>query len=969
MGIDADPSITRITFKQYREWVLQNASKADTRRLNLEYIDIIIDYILNALQQPWVSDDACDVGNFNIERDRVLKVGFNPSETVIPESPEMLVMSGSAEEEGDGVRSEGVRSEGVRSEGGMRQTNGENYPNSGHENERQGVATNTSAVGGASVGLAPPLNEGAISGKTISPSSLHSISLSSNQSSQRENQSIQNQQRDSQLRQGLTYQDMSSAGSSGGCTSTSSSVGISGGARGSSIGARGSSIGASSSSIGARGSSIAARGSSIAASSSSIGASSSSVDIRGSGVRGGHTKPHLRPPKPTNASTTHTPHSHTSSRVGRCLNTSGRVSSSSRHTSGGTSSAATAGRTSGEREGTREEKEGFARTRGELSRLLLENIPREILKRMVIRWPVGDEPTVVSRAELNHKRLMLTLWDVSGDPIQHNFIPFFFSNRCLFVCMYNLTRPLDDPCVSYLAKNLQDADGCVPTNAEALESWLGYVGAFSQALPSVPFRCTDSTPVLPPAIIACSFSDDKKVRENPVDFHSFFSRPSFESYRKHLVDSGKPGALVVSSYSENQGEEGYAGHHLLRREIDHVARQMPFCRDNVPIQWVKFEQLIYGLQEQKKIVVLYDDLTRFVSEHCNVTGTLQILPMLSHFHDIGVVSCFYRHPLLSNVVITKPQWLADALSSVIASSPSKWVTTEIQVAFARLSREGIATMEMLLLAYRCGRMHQRYWSETLFILNCMDLVCCHPSCHKSGSLYVPCLVTQPFPHSLNPSPNTQGTHIPSTSPPPSSSSSSSAAVLHFSSGEATFPIATYNQFVVCCVRNSRYAPKLFYCTAHIRLSPTHHLIISKHRTSLSLRVHPHHTQVCPPCTEVPSTSYPPSLECSHIQHIMGEEGEHLQSENIGALFEISTKLRPVGEPRLGFEEDTLEGVCPGVLEFASHHLNFLTSCWFPGLRLELIANLDGGRVVLDRRWRHDVLGGGAAPPSLRVWFR
>lgn len=50
-GIHADPSITRIKFKQYREWIQQPASKADTHRLNLEYIDTIIDYILNFLKQ------------------------------------------------------------------------------------------------------------------------------------------------------------------------------------------------------------------------------------------------------------------------------------------------------------------------------------------------------------------------------------------------------------------------------------------------------------------------------------------------------------------------------------------------------------------------------------------------------------------------------------------------------------------------------------------------------------------------------------------------------------------------------------------------------------------------------------------------------------------------------------------------------------------------------------------------------
>lgn len=53
-GINADPSVTRVTFKQFKEWAQQPSSKADTQRLNLEYIDVVIDYILYFVRQPQV---------------------------------------------------------------------------------------------------------------------------------------------------------------------------------------------------------------------------------------------------------------------------------------------------------------------------------------------------------------------------------------------------------------------------------------------------------------------------------------------------------------------------------------------------------------------------------------------------------------------------------------------------------------------------------------------------------------------------------------------------------------------------------------------------------------------------------------------------------------------------------------------------------------------------------------------------
>ena len=592
------------------------------------------------------------------------------------------------------------------------------------------------------------------------------------------------------------------------------------------------------------------------------------------------------------------------------------------------------------------------RTRAELSRLLLENIPREILKRMVIRWPVGGKRGV-SRAELNKERLAISTWDVSGDPLQQNFTPFFFSHRCLFVVMYNLARGLDSPCENYANKNLRDLNDHIPTNAEVFEGWLGSVTAFSKSTPSVPFRCTESTPVLPPIILACSFVDREEVRMNPIVFHQFFNRESFASYRKHLVDSKAPSAVLISNVYENDGEEGYSGHHLLRREIDHLARQMPYCGDSIPIQWVKFEQLIYGLQEQKKVILLYDHLTQYISEHCNMSGMLQILPVLSHFHDIGIISYFYRHPMLSNIVITKPQWLLDALSSVITSNPSKWITTEAQASFARLSREGVISKEYLLMAYRCGRMHQRYWNETLFILSCMDLACCHPSLHEASSFYVPCLVTHSVPRTMAP------IHREDESP-----------VLHFSSGTSILPVAVYNQLVVRIIRGSQFVPKIFYSATHIRLNASFHLVLSKHSTSIAMKVEKDHEHHCRPCLEMTTEPHAFSPRCGHIQHVIGERAE-FTSDNIPALIKLANRLSGTHEPYLAFPDSTnsLDELCPSVLNVVQHHLRFLTDCWFPGLKLDLLAFIKGVPVVLDQYWHHTVRAADKAPASVCVWFK
>lgn len=600
----------------------------------------------------------------------------------------------------------------------------------------------------------------------------------------------------------------------------------------------------------------------------------------------------------------------------------------------------------------------FTRTRRELSRLLAEKLPMEILKRMVIRWPVGEEHHQ-DRSTLNAKRLAMTMWDPPGDPVQANYIPFFFSDRCLFVATYDLSRDLNQPAVSHRKRNLIDVDGSTQTNAEVLESWLGSAVAFTKRIPSEPFRCTDKTPLLPPVILACTHSDHPSLSVTPVLFHQFFERQSYNSYNKHLVEAKCPSAVRLSNRFETQStrsevdlEVPYSGHDLLRREIEYLARQLPYFQDNIPVQWVKFEQLVNGLQQQKKLLLLYDDLACYIAEHCQLTGPLQILPVLSHFHDLGVIVHFYRHPELRGLVISRPQWLVSALGSIITSNPSRWVTQEVQNGFKKLSQVGSIEKEMLLLAYRCARMGQKYWNEMLFVLNCMDLLTCHPSLHESKSVYVPAMVTQPSPPSPTVVPN-NGDPLP---------------VYFHTSERSSFPIALFNQLLVRCIRSAEYNPVLFYKLAHFKLNATHHLVLWMEHTSIGVIVQPHTNTFCASCNDK-STKYAFECKCSSIEHLIGEDVDFMPTENLSTLIRNSTTSGVIEGFHLAFSDNlTLEQLCPAVLGFVVEHLQFLSSCWFPGLDVDLASRVGEEVTVLDQFWKCTVLQEGRADTALSVWF-
>ena len=605
----------------------------------------------------------------------------------------------------------------------------------------------------------------------------------------------------------------------------------------------------------------------------------------------------------------------------------------------------------------------FNRPQREISRLLVEKMPLEILKRMVIRWPVGDEQ-FQDHSILNSNRLTITVWDVAGDPLQQNFIPLFFSNRCMFICMYNLTKELDVPSDSHSKLELSNVDGSILTNAQVLESWIGCATAFKKDTPSEPFRCTSETPLLPPIILSCSYEDSLPPNSPTTTFHRFFERKSFEGYNKHLVEANSPSALRMSNLSESisyrSAESGnettYCGHHFLRREIDHLARQMPYILDKIPVQWVKFEQLLYGLQQQKKLTLLYDDLAKYVQEHCKLSGPLQVLPALAHFHDIGIIVHFYRHPELCNLIVTNPQWLANALSSLITSNPGKWVTPDVQNAFANLRDNGAIGKDNLQLAYRCARMAQRHWNEMLFILNCMDLICCHPSLHKDNAIFLPAMVTKGAPD------------------PFIITGDDDPCQLLFSTKNCVVPIAIFNQLVTRCIRSTQYSPRLFYQFAHFQLNADYHLLLWKEHTAIVFLVQQNMSITCPFCRGEDVERYEFTPKCSHISHLISESLEFMPTDNIATLIETSTNSGVDAKLHLSFPDTnvTQPKVCSRVLEFVMKNLEFLNSCWFPGLDVELQGRSSRGGngkcTVLDQVWKHTVLNSGGASRDVAVWF-
>lgn len=767
-GIQADPCICRIQFHQYREWVMQPSSQADANRLNLEYNDAIIDYILNEMRKPGVSDEVIDLKKLGIRKHK--NVNFDNVLRIIPCSSLASSMSSSAQ-----ATMEDSGGDDRMKEDELDGTLQEEHKEEGDDDEEE------------------------------------------------KEESQQQQQQQQQLSSSTEGEDEMGSTSARGRQGT---------------------------------------------------------------IVGQKNEEDSEAVEKANKKQT--------------------------------------------------KKPSFFDSTLEMSKILLDHIPLEVLKRLVMRWPVDTDDATVEQDIANRRRLLLSVWDCSGDPVQLCIVPLFFSHRSIYLCMYDGSKPLTDPSGSYLAHNLTSADGTIPTNEQVLQEWLGCVLSHSVSLPSAPTPDSNNNPELPPVVFVSSHADSET--RNPAPLQQFFDHDFYNNVRSHMIDE-KATILAVSNCYEGE-VDSYRSHHYLRREVEYIARQMPYIYDMIPVQWVRFEQLLFAIMEQDKVIIMLPDLERYIGDMCDIVGPLQVQPALAHFTDIGSIIHFHRHPALKMLIVIRPQWLIDALVSIFSSSSTNWITEQVRTSFNNLLSNGFIQLNTLLLAYRCSRLPPKYWNETLYFMNHMDLIACHPSLHESKSVYVPCMVSHAPP-----------TFVPDDIDPPESD----PPPIYFTTSSNVFPQSLYNQLIVHCIRNSSYSPLIYYEILHIRLNHTHHLVLQRDSSSLKVLVQSDTANICQICT--PSCEvYQVDATCSGVAHLLDSDDNspYSMAGDDDCVIPCHTSL--VCE-----DEDSMDCLCHKVRSFLMEHLDFLVKCWYPGLELEC---RDGLGNVLDTVW----VNRRNTNDRLAVWF-
>lgn len=540
----------------------------------------------------------------------------------------------------------------------------------------------------------------------------------------------------------------------------------------------------------------------------------------------------------------------------------------------------------------------------------LSQVPQEVLHRLLLRWNTSENPKY-----LDSHYTTLSVCDTSGHPLMLNVTPLFFTYRCIFLSVIDISKPIDTSSEAHIDACLTDVCGHIPSNADVLNEWLSVAAAQAKPLPMEPLGISHTMcPRMPPIVLVGAKVDKSESNCELQKVAEFINNHSF---LYHMSQHDPPTIFCCSSLMESQSEYGedtshmpHAGHHLLRREIDTIARILPYSHEKIPLKWLKFQQIICSLKEQQqKCLLFFEELAAFVKDQCPGQFTdVEIHIMFLHYHSLGSICYYSTHKQLSQFVITDPQWLMDAAASVIKPPVRPWYTQAVKEEFAQLTQQGIVETSVLQLPYRYNYLPPNMWNQFVFIMDCFELFCLHPLLDKK-QMMVPCLVTDLAPTFLVSKTNPKG------------------ATMCFRVEASVFPEMLFYQVVSCSVRSAtHYLPILYRHLAHIQLTRTYHLVLMKVKSQLIVKVEPQ----CELCSG--QAAVDDALEPCYPDW---EENEFIEPETLAHV-----KRKPISEHRLVFDCDHLDQMCPTILHFLQHNIEYLCQCWMPGLiyHAELLAN-------------------------------
>ncbi|KAL3888921.1 hypothetical protein ACJMK2_001281, partial [Sinanodonta woodiana] len=270
----------------------------------------------------------------------------------------------------------------------------------------------------------------------------------------------------------------------------------------------------------------------------------------------------------------------------------------------------------------------------------------------------------------------LALWDFAGQYVFYTTHQTFLTRRAIYLLVVDLSQQVtdlvDDEC--YL-----DAKGIKLCNVhEVTEIWLN----------SIHYCASSSHPGIPPVILVGTHVDKIPEKNRQKFINEYFMKIRQMLKNKpivfHLMDN-----IAVDNTKRDPSLE-----HLKRR-IFELATQQPHWGEEKPARWIPLEEAIMKMKASGVMVAplsLIEDINRSSSIKIEDRDELEVF--LNFQHDIGTILYFNAEGLKDTVVLD-PQWMIDALKSLITDHRFIELNPTITKEWYAFNNKGKLTHELI----------------------------------------------------------------------------------------------------------------------------------------------------------------------------------------------------------------------------------------------------------------------------------
>eukprot|EP00118_Oscarella_pearsei_P005185 m.23530 g.23530 ORF g.23530 m.23530 type:complete len:1326 (+) comp28494_c0_seq2:82-4059(+) len=322
--------------------------------------------------------------------------------------------------------------------------------------------------------------------------------------------------------------------------------------------------------------------------------------------------------------------------------------------------------------------------------------------------------------------ITVSLGDFGGQKIFYSSHQLFLSSKAIYLLVYRLDQDQKEPAFESFRygtapEEVIESNQSTERRIEYLQFWGNSIRSLSKESAEdeddMPFAC-------PPVILVGTRTDQlpeegrqEEVKRRMEDVYNGLSdEPSKHLTRfRFAVDNTRSGSESCDPEIRR-----------LKQHIEEVARHLPHVGLRIPLTWLKFEEYVRQMVLSGRLYITLEEARKVAVDHCNVKPD-GFLTMMALLHDQGIIVNFTEIESLLDLVILKPQWLADVVKQIITvpkpgenAGPmkKKWKYFQDGYLHESLLRHMLLKNEVCTAAFL-----KRHFATLVDILLRFDLIC------------------------------------------------------------------------------------------------------------------------------------------------------------------------------------------------------------------------------------------------------